>query len=229
MRFRKPSLAFGEGYISVEKYLEKESVSITKHEYFRGKIYDWGDPEPADIDNSKTVAEYLDLERISADRHEYLQGIIVKVEPETIVHDKIVKNIYLLLQSNSRTYYNVYIKTRLYIADKQFFTYPDIIVVNTLAATSDVDNIGIAFPDLLVEVVSPITDYYDKGEKTQLYRAIPSLKEYVIADPETRSLESWFVNGTGHWELRTCSGTDTFHSYSLDIDIPLADIFEGLE
>ncbi len=229
MRFRKPSLAFGEGYISVEEYLEKENASTTKHEYFRGRVYDWGDPDPTDIDDSKTIPEYLELERISPDKHEYFQGRIVKMDNEETAHEAIVNKIYNLLRSRSKNDLHVYRKTRIHVENTTLFTYPDITVVNIQPIISEVDNTSITNPDLLVEVSSAFTNYYDKGEKVQLYRDIPSLKEYVIADPETRSLESWFINNTGHWELRTYSGTDTFHSYSLEIDIPLADIFKVLQ
>ncbi len=179
----------------------------------------------------KSIEEYLEIENASTEKHEYYKGEIFNMSGAKLPHNNVAGNLYYQFRSklNGKPCRPYNSDTRVHIEKNTLFTYPDLTIVCGEPETLNNDNISILNPTLLAEVLSPSTANYDRGSKFMLYRAIPSLKEYVIADPETRSIESWFVNSTGHWELRTYSGTDTFHSYSLDIDIPLADIFEGLE
>lgn len=189
------------------------------------------EPAPDYAKQYKTIEEYLEIENASTKKHEYYKGEIFDMAGAKLSHNDVAGNFYHQFRNKLKGKpcrpYNS--DTRVHIEKNTLFTYPDVTIVCGEPETLNNDNISVLNPVMLVEVLSPSTANYDRGSKFMLYRDIPSLKEYVIADPETKSIESWFINNSGHWELRTYSGTDTFHSYSLDIDIPLADIFEGLQ
>jgi Uma2 family endonuclease len=54
-------------------------------------------------------------------------------------------------------------------------------------------------PKVVVEVLSPSTEVYDRGEKREHYQAIPSLQEIVIVDHDARSIEVWTRVDGAHW------------------------------
>ncbi|PQJ09964.1 hypothetical protein CJD36_014790 [Flavipsychrobacter stenotrophus] len=118
---------------------------------------------------------------------------------------------------------------RIHIEHNTLFTYPDISVICGDMITLNNDDFNVLNPTLLVEISSPSTRAYDRGQKFTLYRDIPTLKEYTIADPDTKSIENWHINALGNWELEKYTDVNTsLHLHSLNIDIPLPDIFEGL-
>jgi len=78
-----------------------------------------------------------------------------------------------------------------------------------------------------VEVLSDSTAAYDRGEKFALYRRLPSLREYVLIDVESRRAESFRLSAAGHWELHDCP--EEIEMASLGVIIPIAEAFEGLD
>lgn len=90
---------------------------------------------------------------------------------------------------------------RVYIPQNSLYTYPDISVVCGKWETKDNDDLNLLNPVLLIEVLSPSTKSYDRGDKFKLYRDIPVLKEYVLVDSESIAVEIFRINEAGHWEL----------------------------
>jgi len=78
------------------------------------------------------------------------------------------------------------------------------------------------------EVLSPSTQGYDRSQKFALYRRLGSLKEYVLVDPDTRRVEAFRLNAEGAWVLHDMSEGDTLHAASLDVSVPLAEVFAGI-
>jgi Uma2 family endonuclease len=83
-------------------------------------------------------------------------------------------------------------------------------------------------PTLVVEVLSPSTQGYDRSQKFALYRRMASLQEYVLVDPDTRRVEAFRRNAQGEWVLHDMSDGDTLHVASLDVSVPLAEVFAGI-
>ena len=81
----------------------------------------------------------------------------------------------------------------------------------------------VKFPCLIVEVLSPGTEAYDRGGKFAHYRRIKTLKEYVLLDAETRSVECYRINERGKWEL-TPYIIDETNSEVTDIEVELDSI-----
>ena len=83
-------------------------------------------------------------------------------------------------------------------------------------------------PSVIIEVLSAGTRGYDKREKFQLYRAIPTLKEYILVDSTAVLIEAFFFNANRHWELtdyRVSDGALKLHT--LGIEVGMKDIYEG--
>lgn len=178
-----------------------------------------------------TIEEYLEMENSSDEKHEYYRGEVFAMSGAKRNHNVVFSNLFGILAERLKggpcKPFNS--DLRIHIPSNSLFTYPDISVICGEMESLNNDDLNFLNPKLLIEILSPSTKDYDIGTKFSLYRDIPSLKEYVTADPETREIESWFINATGHWEQRRYKGNDLFHSYSLNIDIALADIFEGIK
>lgn len=84
-------------------------------------------------------------------------------------------------------------------------------------------------PTLIIEVLSPSTKTYDRGDKFKLYRDIPTLKEYILVDSESYSVEDFYVNEQANWELNEYKRIDeTLVFNSIRVSLALADIYDGV-
>ncbi len=77
-------------------------------------------------------------------------------------------------------------------------------------------------------MLSPSTKNYDRGGKFKLYRDIISLKEYVLIDSESVSIEGFRINNSGNWELKEYKNIDDNIPFqSINVTISLKEIYEG--
>jgi Uma2 family endonuclease len=157
-----------------------------------------------------SIEEYLAFEQTAANKHEFYQGEIFAMAGNKLNHNKIAKNIfgqlYLKLQGKSCQPYGS--DLRIHIPENTFFTYPDISIICGEPETKDNDEINVLNPSIIIEVLSPTTKNYDRGEKFMLYRAIKSLKEYVLVDAESILVEAFRLNEKRHWELEEYKSLD---------------------
>jgi Uma2 family endonuclease len=85
-------------------------------------------------------------------------------------------------------------------------------------------------PTLIIEVLSPSTEAYDRGKKFAAYRSIESLREYALVSQIEPIIEVFFKDSGGTWSLSVSSGLDATCKFrSLDIEIPLAEIYRGVK
>lgn len=116
---------------------------------------------------------------------------------------------------------------RVHVPVNSLFTYPDVSVFYGDVKTFNNDNFNALNPVVLIEVLSKSTKDYDRGDKFKLYRDIPTLKEYVLIDSLSVSVETFAINPSGFWELREYKTLeDALRFQSLPVSIPLKDIYE---
>ncbi len=83
-------------------------------------------------------------------------------------------------------------------------------------------------PSILIEVLSPSTKNYDRGDKFKLYRDIPTLKEYVLISSEDVGIECFRINQQGHWELEEYKTIDEVLEIPiLQLSLPISEIYDG--
>ena len=82
---------------------------------------------------------------------------------------------------------------------------------------------------LIVEVLCPTTEAYDRGNKFAAYRELASLQEYVLVSTEQRRVEVFRRDDTGHWVLYPVALDEELELASVDFRCPVADVFEGVE
>jgi Uma2 family endonuclease len=177
-----------------------------------------------------TIEEYLGMEKASREKHEYYQGEIFAMSGAGPRHNIIFSNLfgdlaYRLKGKKCRAFGSDF---RINIPENTLFTYPDISIICGDLITSDLDEDTGAQPSVIIEILSPSTRNYDKGEKFKLYRDIPSLKEYILIDSEYIYVEAFHVNDGGHWELEEYKNiAETLFIKTVQLSIPLVEIYEG--
>jgi Uma2 family endonuclease len=177
-----------------------------------------------------TVEEYLQFERESLEKHEYYQGEIFTMSGAGNRHNWIFSNLFIALGnvlkgSPCRPYGP---DMRLHIPQNTLFTYPDISIYCGEALLPDSDEDNALNPTILLEILSPSTRQYDRGEKFKLYRDIPSLKEYILVDTDALNIEAFRINGNGNWELVEYKNIqDELDFPTLGLSLPLRDIYAG--
>ena len=84
-------------------------------------------------------------------------------------------------------------------------------------------------PRLIVEVLSPSTELYDRGKKLAKYFEIASLREYVLVAQTEPRLDSYFRHPDGTWAFSISSGMESsLRLGSLEISIPLKEVYSGV-
>jgi len=181
-----------------------------------------------------TVAQYLERERSELDKHEYRDGEILLMAGGTADHSLIVANVisalHALLKGKPCRVYDSNLRVR--IPRTILYTYPDVSVICGPREPDPNDPAGetITNPRLIVEVLSPSTEAYDRGEKFDRYRQLDSLQEYVLVAQTAPRIEAYSRQGEGAWLLMPFSGLHrSARVHCLDIELPLAEVYAGIE
>jgi Uma2 family endonuclease len=175
-----------------------------------------------------TIEEYLEMEKASTVKHEYFQGEVVAMSGATFNHNLIFSNVFgpLFFKLKGSKCIPFGSDMRMNIPENTLFTYPDIsIYCNEIKHLSE-DESTILQPTVIIEILSPSTKNYDKGKKFNLYKDIPSLKEYVMIDSSSVLIEAYYINDEQHWALNKHEDiSDTLNLVSMGFGVALTDIY----
>lgn len=175
-----------------------------------------------------TADEYLAMERAAIEKHEFAFGEIYAISGATARHVEIVGNITsaLHIQFRQRPCRVYSADLRLCVEQKYRYTYPDVVVVCGQPQFLDGHLDTLLNPDLIVEVLSESTRNYDRGDKFQQYRGIPSFREYLLVDQDRPHVERYSKQKDGTWSLwETDSLTETVDLLSVDVRLPASEIY----
>jgi Uma2 family endonuclease len=157
-----------------------------------------------------TFAEYLELEEMAGVRHEFYRGEVYALAGGTPEHAAIAASITTLLGSQlGASACRVYSSDlRVRVLATGLATYPDITVVRGPSQRDPESASHVTNPKLVVEVLSPSTAEYDRGEKLQHYRQIASLDAVLLVDVAAPGIELWTRTASG-WTSRRFSSGET--------------------
>jgi Uma2 family endonuclease len=175
-----------------------------------------------------TPAEYLAWEEQQEIRYEYVDGEVYAMTGGTINHSQIAANLISILKNHLRGS-----GCRVLTSDAK---------VQTLAANSysyadvsvtcdDLDRNAskyISHPCLIIEVLSPSTEAYDRGNKFRRYRRSTSLQEYVLVSTTEMCLEVYQPTERGKWELTTYTDGDLVEFNSVNLSVSIDQIYEDI-
>src|SRR6266542_3901125 len=186
-----------------------------------------------------TVEEYLAFERTADERHEYLDGVIYAMAGESPNHGRLCTNLGGLLYAQLRgTPCEVFSKdTKVrcgpYRAHTRegLYAYPDLVIVCGAMQFHDQVPDVVLNPTVIMEVLSPSTAAFDRGEKFHLYRTwLPTLTDYVLVAQDRPVIEHYHRGPDDLWTLRTLEGlAAVLHLEQIGCTVALADVYERLE
>jgi Uma2 family endonuclease len=176
-----------------------------------------------------TEEEYLEMERAALDKHEYYQGEIFAMAGAGNRHNIIFRNLYVDLgyKSKGKSCRPYGSDLRVHIPENSLYTYPDISFfcgdLGNYLHKGDDNFVG---PVTIIEILSPSTKRYDRGQKFELYKDIPSLKQYILVESESIYVEAFRKDGKGEWQAEVYN--QMFQSLSLpfvELSVSLQDIY----
>lgn len=173
--------------------------------------------------------DYVLLEQDSPVKHEYLEGQVWAMAGGTPEHAAISMNVGTLL-SNAlrgkpcRTYSS---DLRIRVRATGLGTYPDVTVVcgSVELDADDPKQQTVVNPCLIVEVLSPSTEDYDRGEKIEHYKQIPSLLEIVLVAYDRQELEIVRREPDGTWSREIAQHGGAANLRSIDCSLSVAEVY----
>lgn len=184
--------------------------------------YDW-DREPRRM----TVEEYLDFEDPTGLGYEYVGGEIFAMTGASVRHGTIIENLANAFHDHLRggpcRSYASGVKVRMKVNDDDVFYCPDVLVV-----CGPINNDGKYLPDpkLIVEVISPSTEYTDRREKALHYRNIASLEEFVLIAQKRH--EVTIYRRSEEWRSEVLTAAESVaECRSVGLSLPLKVIYDG--
>lgn len=179
-----------------------------------------------------SLEEYFELEAKALDRHEYINGEIIPMPGGTINHSRIIRNCCTVLDSAlKRQPYETFVADQhLQIIPRNYYTYPDLMVVEGEPELLKGRNDTITNPTLIVEVLSNSTANYNRGEKFLAYRTIPTFQEYILIDQYSVYIEQYVKQDDRNWLLTIHDNlSGTINLNSVPVQISIEDIFDKVK
>ena len=171
--------------------------------------------------------EYVALEQKLGVKHEYHAGQVFAMAGASGPHSRLQVNVTVEIGSRLRgTRCKAYSSDfRVVIESADLATYPDLSIVCEPVEPAKRFKHSCTNPTVLVEVLSPSTESYDRGAKFEQYRKLPTLREYVLVSQREIAIDLFRLEN-GHWVLHPFRGEDAILSLtSAGIEIPLRDIY----
>jgi Uma2 family endonuclease len=176
-----------------------------------------------------SLDEYRAIAETAEERLEYRNGEIFIMSGGSHPHSLIAVNTIIFLGAALRdTDFQVCGgDMRIWIPDFQCGTYADLLVINGEPEFNDQRTDEILNPFLIVEVLSPSTQGYDRSEKFRKYRSIPSLAEYLLISQSESYIEHYSRSENNQiWQFQICDRLDQNLTLpSLNIEVPLQEIY----
>lgn len=176
-----------------------------------------------------SAEDYLAWEAAQTDKHEYVAGETFAMGGASRSHVTVALNIAGALAdklegSPCRSFMS---DMKLQVQAAAAFFYPDVLVT-----CSEADRRADQFvtaPILIVEIISPASAGYDRGDKFAAYRRLPSLQQYVLVDPEQRRVESYTRTAERQWLLQDIAPETPLAFPPLEFGLPWSRVFRNLD
>jgi Uma2 family endonuclease len=179
-----------------------------------------------------TPEDYLALERKAQTKSEYYDGQVYALAGASESHALIVTNLVLILGTQLRDR-----PCRVYSSDLRvkvtaagLYTYPNVVVVCGAAEFEDDRRDTLLNPSVLVEILSPSTESYDRGRKFEFYRGLDSLTDYILVAQDHPLVEHFARLPDGTWLLSAFGDlNEVARIESIGCDLPLTEVFAKVE
>lgn len=174
-------------------------------------------------------AEYIRIEEDSGIKHEFLDGRVLAMSGGTPEHAAVTANIARLignaLAGRPCRVYSPDLRVRIQATG--LGTYPDCAVISGAIEFDPADpkQHTALNPRVLVEVLSPSTEDYDRGEKLGHYKLMPSLQEVVLVAHDRNEVEVVRRESDGSWSRHISREDEAVRLSSIDCDLLVSEIY----
>jgi Uma2 family endonuclease len=182
-----------------------------------------------------TVDEYFQMSSESGARLEFRDGEVVSMAGGSANHSRIILNVgAALLTRLANTPCEAFESSlNVRLARKTLYSHPDITVVCGGVELDPDNRFGqtVVNARVIFEVLSPSTERYDRTRKFAFYRRMKSLQQYVLVSQDEPLVETYHVNSDGSWAIGPTAFAvrDTISLSSINVDLPLAEIYARVE
>ncbi len=175
-----------------------------------------------------TPQDYLAWEAEQAWRYAYVAGEVFAMTGGTIPHNQIALNLAAALKAHlrGRGCLVAIADVKVEISERGPYHYPDVMV-----SCDPRDRQALQFichPSLIVEVLSPSTASYDRGDKFEHYRQLPALHEYLLIDSTQIAVTRYRRLAARHWDLHTYLADEAIELASVGWQVPVALLYEDV-
>jgi Uma2 family endonuclease len=175
--------------------------------------------------NFMAPQDYLEWEPTQEIRYEYIDGEVFAMTGGTKPHNRIALNLATGLDSHfAEKGCEVYIAdVKVQVSPSGPYNYPDLVV--TCDSRDRDSNQFVQYPCLIVEVLSPSTEAYDRGAKFTRYRRLNTLQEYVLIQSQQVGVECFRRNEQGLWVLYPYEAGETLTLESVGFSLPVEALY----
>jgi Uma2 family endonuclease len=173
--------------------------------------------------------EYVDWESTQEMRHEYLDGEVIAMAGGTLKHNRVSVNFLSILDNAlADRPCEVYINdVKVQVQPRRKYFYPDVVVTCDERDRQESD--FVSFPCLIIEVLSPSTESFDRGFKFSQYRKFETLQEYVLVQVEQPIVEVFQRNEQGQWVFFEYGLSDRLFLKSVNAEISISDLYRKIQ
>lgn len=196
-------------------------------------------PEPR---KRMTEAEYLAYERTAEFKSEFFDGVLYPLhnpygdlqamagatKPHNRVKENLVGEFFMRFKGGPCQTFSSDQKVRL--SDTGRFAYPNIVVVCGEPEDDPADETILANPQVVIEVLSPSTEGYDRGFKAAQYQKSPTMREIVFVAQHAMRVERYTRQPDDTWLLTVFDDpAGEMELASVPVRVPLADVYRGVK
>jgi Uma2 family endonuclease len=178
-----------------------------------------------------SIDEYVRIAEPSTEKLEYHDGEILAKSGGSFEHSLIVSNINGEIRSRLKGKPYRAVDSNLRIATPKRSFYPDGSVICGPPEFDPRDKTGQSAtnPKVIIEVLSPTTENYDRTEKFDHYRDLPSLQEYILVLQNSARVETYIRTPEGPWIFTPFIGLEAIVKiHAIQIEVPLTEIYANV-
>jgi Uma2 family endonuclease len=179
-----------------------------------------------------TEQEYIEFERENTIKHEYYGGEIYAMTGASRIHNLIAGNTLASLHGQLRRKPCQVFPSdmRVKIQKTGLYTYPDLVIICGEPQFTDDALDTLLNPLVLVEILSPSTERYDRGMKFQHYRTIETLHDYILIAQDDYHIEHYSRQDNGQWLFQEATGIEACITIpSIASILLLEDVYEKVD
>src|SRR5438132_6385641 len=180
-----------------------------------------------------TLDEYFELELSSEEKYEYFNGEVFCMSGVKRNHSLATGNIFNSLKNALGTRGCEIHASDLRVKTPSMppYRYPDVVVVCDRPQFEEIGGLDVLLnPVLIVEVLSPSTEAYDRGDKFTYYKSIPSFREYLLVAQHRPHITHYVKAETGKWDYEETNDlTSSIYLSTIACTLALSEVYRDVE